>query len=232
MNAVEAMKPVIIRLLSRSFSGGKRRRASEGFSLVELLVVLLVMGILLTAAVGGFGGREERNQSVGLRAMADVLETARLRAISRATYVAAVFPDAASAEEEKRFRGAAVVDLEVSDLNLGGAKRFSEGLVSGGFTELPTGLVVMEQGGGAGSVLQGDRVPVQWRNGGTVEDLPAVVFGPTGSVLSPRDKSQRVVRVALGDVTGDSVQLRGGEDISKLGRVEIQRVTGKIVRID
>ena len=53
-------------------------------------MVVIIVGILLTAAVGGLGGRSARAEEIGLRTMADVLENARMRAISRASYVAAV----------------------------------------------------------------------------------------------------------------------------------------------
>lgn len=196
------------------------------------MVVVIIAGILLTAAVGGLGGRSARAEEIGLRAMADVLENARMRAISRASYVAAVFPDGAAEDEEKRFRGAAVVDLTV-DASAGGTSgQFSDGMVSGAFAELPQGQVLFGAAAGASSVMDSMRVPVRWRSGSELEQLPAVVFTPTGAVLTPAQKSLRVVRVAAGDSDGTGIALREEFDESKHGRVEIQRVTGKIVRID
>ncbi len=210
----------------------QRDGSSRGFTLLELMVVMIVVGILLVAAVGGLGGRNARAEEIGLRAMTDVLESARMRAISRSSYVAAVFPDGEAEDENKRFRGAAVVDLTIDASTGGASAQFSDGMVTGGFTEVPQGQVLFGSSAGASSVLDSTRVPVRWRTSGEVENLPAVIFTPTGSVLVPSQKSMRVIRVAAGIVDGADITLREEYEESKHGRVEIQRVTGKIVRID
>lgn len=209
-----------------------RGGSTRGFTLPEVMVVVVIVGILLVAAVGGLGGRSERSEEIGLRTMADVLENARMRAISRASYVAAVFPDGAAVDEEKRFRGAAVVDLTVDAAAGGTSAQFSDGVVTGAFAELPQGQVLFGAAEGASSVVDSMRVPVLWRTGGEVEQLPAVVFTPTGAVLTPAQKSLRVVRVAAGDLDGTDIALRETYEESKHGRIEIQRVTGKIVQIE
>lgn len=63
-------------------------RGEDGFTLVELLVVLIVMGVLLTVGVASYlGARERSNRAVAAANVRQIVPSIEAYAADRGTYV-------------------------------------------------------------------------------------------------------------------------------------------------
>lgn len=178
------------------------KRETSGFSLIELLVVVAILGLLMAATVptirGLTTGPSLNSASITLRSG---LEQARARALSMNNYVGLFIVDAHGNEEEVLSQYAL---FEVADLDGGIFKTLNPPRQITAWQFLPKGVIFMKgdrndlpsildlpktanyfgvrgiDGPGYAKIKMGIGEEVR------DIDLPGIVFGPNGAVAAPR----------------------------------------------
>jgi len=208
-------------------SGVRSQEEIEGFTMLELLVVMVIAGMLLVVAAGAWGSggvgggpRAGRDQVLG------VLGRARAQAVARGRPVAVVAADTVLGNEAAYRR---LNSLEVVRSAGGGYRPRDEGgKLAARWEELPKGVVLLAEGTAecgptvfeAGVRIEG----VGDREAGEVS-LPAVVFGARGQVLAP---GQEVwFHVASGFVSSEGAIRRTGGGEARHERIRLSRATGR-----
>lgn len=197
--------------MSMSWSLAPFRKASPGFSLVELLTVIAIVAILGTlvgASTGTSAGR--RIEAAGLK-VAELLELARQSAVTRDAMVAVVLT-----KGEKPHIGL----FELRARPDGTAAINQDWIQAGRWESLPDGLVVDQETlrPGTETFAAGPPVPIMQGKTITPEDFSYAIFLPSGRLMSGTPVALRLVAGA-----GDSVNYFKLTVISATGRVKIDR---------
>ena len=215
----------------------------SGFSLVELLVVMLIVGILMVlAASHGTAWGDSASERGAASQVAGALDRARAHAIATDGLAALVVagPEAG----EKAWRQVAVVALREAPQNPDFPFSLADAQDTPGvdapadpidlvmpWTDLPQGMIVFGRVHGApleSAMDDSATMKVPTLKSGAEVACKVVVFNGQGAVVYPEQKSRRVVRVGPGDGSGSETVLLDSQRADAMPGVTIERFTGRI----
>jgi prepilin-type N-terminal cleavage/methylation domain-containing protein len=198
-----------------------RSHRAAGFSLTEVLVVMVVIGLLLVAVIGGLQGAG-RAQRTGRDALMTTVDRARTSAIStqRQVLLAVAEPDDLPGSAGRLQLG--LFELEdAPDLN--GSVNAKQ---VGRWRALPRGLVLV--GGevnGLRNLLDEEQLNLTYKDGQSVVKVHGLGFNERGGLAWPAGSDPMALKLAEGTyVNGEAkVTSRGGSeagvDAVRIGRV-------------
>lgn len=160
------------------------RRETRGFTLVELLVVIVIMAILMSVAIPAFQGLSQKGIKSAVPPLTSTLRLARQYAVTHRTPVWVIFPDGApilynsgkEEEVEKAYRSYAVLATNAASGEveyITDWKYLPKGVY---FNDTNTGFMVM---GSFDDIGNDTSFPFPSQED-TSEALPAIMFKPDG----------------------------------------------------
>lgn len=200
-------------------------RPVPGFSLVELLAVLVIIAVLVGAAVSMFGRSEAAMLRSGADQLLAAIEQARTSAITRRRPVALAIlePGRGGFDDSACRLGLFELEDEVVD----GA---ASGRLVQRWRTLPEGVVFF---GGAVEALDNVRdqpaLSLRWKGGSEGDAVPALVFNPRGGLAYPPGSESVVLTLGKGSYRNGE-PLRTGERGRRT--IRVGRVVGRAWNLD
>lgn len=166
----------------------RRRRATGGFSLVELLAVVVIVGVLVTLGAGLVGSRAESLGTAGER-FSSLVEQARTTAITRRRPVVLAIAEPGSLGFDDGQVRLGLFELgEWDESGSNAAEQVQRWEV------LPGGVAFFGGGEeGLDNLLDREAVSLTWKNGNESGTFPALVFSSRGGLLAPSGSESVVV---------------------------------------
>lgn len=200
------------------------RSAPGGFSLVELLAVVVIVGLLVALGAGMVGSRAESLRTAGER-FSSLVEQARTTAITRRRPVVLAIAEPGSLGFDD-----GQVRLGLFELGEWGESGSNAAEQVQRWEVLPGGVAFFGGGEeGLDNLLDREKANLTWKNGDESGTLPALVFSPRGGLLAPSG-SESVV-VVLGGGTYRNGEPRRTRD-SGTRKVRIGRAVARAWNFD
>ena len=219
---------------------GPVARFARAFSLIEMVVVIAILLILITAGVSLMNGTGTQARKAGTDMLAGMIEQARTTAITSRTNVilAVAEPGDLPAGDERCRLGL----FRVDEWPNSSADPFEAVLLSRWRT-LETGVAIIgrqkdekEDEEVVGNPLDMDEITITY---GTVSKplsvkVHAIAFNPRGGLLFPEGSTPIIMRVAEGGYRNGDATANKRADTNAISenRIQIGRVTARPYRID
>lgn len=192
-------------------------RTAPGFSLIELLVVMVIIGALTMAGLSVMGNTAANAQRTGTDQVVAAIEQARTTAITRRKPIllAIAEPQSGDVDEHCRF-GLFEVDAlpeEGSEVEAVQIQRWSV---------LPTGVVFLgDKIRDFDNLLEQEKVQLSWKDGQNSASVHVLAFNPRGGLAWPSGSDPVALKVGNGNYRdGRAMPVTGGGASSlRVGRV-------------
>ncbi|WP_193210478.1 GspH/FimT family pseudopilin [Luteolibacter marinus] len=192
-------------------------RQPAGFSLIELMMVMVIAGILLTIGFSVFGRSAVTARRTATDEFAAAVEQARTSAITRRKNVvlAVAPPVAGSSDQICRFGLFEVDDLPDGEGNLTGRQVQR-------WNSMPQNVILLDgKIEGLRNVMDEDAVQLTWKDGKNHAQVHPLVFSPRGGLVWPTGSDPVAVKIGTGNYRdGQPREVSGGGHNSmRIGRV-------------
>jgi prepilin-type N-terminal cleavage/methylation domain-containing protein len=194
-----------------------RSAPPPGFSLVELLVVMILLGALLTMGFGIFGKTAASARRAAFDQFTATVEQARTAAITRRKPVILAIAPPVPGDVEANYR---IGLFEVDELPANGGALAARQLQR--WNTLPGGVVFF--GGeveGFSNPVDAETVELSWKDGENQARVHALAFNPRGGLAWPAGSEPVAVKLGSGTLRdGKPVATpSGGQSALRIGRV-------------
>jgi prepilin-type N-terminal cleavage/methylation domain-containing protein len=204
-----------------------------GFSLIEMVAVIAILVILMTAGVSLLSGTGAQSRRAGTDLLTGLVEQARTRAItSRSHIVLAIAEPGDLVNGDERCR---IGMFRVDEWPTGATPVTSlNGVLLNRWQTLDTGIALVGgQIDGVENPLDSPQITLAYGAGKSVK-VHAIAFSPRGGLHHPTGSTPVVMRLAEGNYRGGvaTPYLRGAAKTIAESRLKIGRVTARPYRID
>lgn len=208
--------------------------SARGFSLIEMIAVIAILVVLMTAGVSLLSGTGAQSRRAGTDLLTGLVEQARTRAITSRTHVVLAIAepgDLANGDERCRI---GMFRIDAWPNSSGAAVTSLNGVLLNRWQTLDTGIALV--GGKIEDVenpLDAPQVTITYGGAKTVK-VHILAFNPRGGLHYPTGSTPVVMRVAEGNYRGGvaSPYLRGAAKTIAENRLKIGRITARPYRID
>lgn len=192
-------------------------RSAAGFSLIELLVVMVIIGTLTMAGLSVMGNTAANAQRTGTDQVVAAIEQARTTAITRRKPVllAIAEPQPGDVDDNCRF-GLFEVDTLPDEGSSVEARQLQR------WNVLPPGVVFLDgKIRNLENVLEQDKVQLSWKDGRNSASVHLLAFNPRGGLAWPSGSDPVALKVGNGNYRdGKPMPVTGGGASSlRVGRV-------------
>ncbi len=198
-------------------SAPQRSAPPPGFSLVELLVVMILLGVLVTLGLGVFGKTAASARRTATDQFAATVEQARTAAITRRKPVILAIAAPVPGGADSNYR---VGLFEVDELPERGAAIAARQLQR--WSILPTGVVFFDGAvEGLDNPLDAEDVELSWKDGENQARVHLLAFNPRGGLALPAGSEPVAVTLGTGVLRdGRAIPTSdGGRNSLRIGRV-------------
>jgi prepilin-type N-terminal cleavage/methylation domain-containing protein len=194
-----------------------RRAAPHGFSLVELMVAMILIGALLAIGLGVFGKTAASARRTASDQFTATIEQARTAAITRRKPVILAIAAPVPGGADNNYR---IGLFEVDELPERGAAIAARQLQR--WNILPTGVVFFSGAvEGFDNPLDEDEVELSWKDGENQARVRILAFNPRGGLSLPPGSEPVAVTLGSGVLRdGQTIPTSdGGRNSLRIGRV-------------
>lgn len=193
------------------------RISRSGFSLIELLTVIVIMGALLAIGMSLFGKTAGSARRTGTDQFVAAIDQARSAAITRRKPVLlAIAPPSGEAGDDRCRYGL----FEVDELPEAGAAVNARQI--GRWNLMPSGVVFLPgQIEGLRNLLDEDEFNLSWKDGRASATVRAFAFNPRGGLAWPAGSDPVSLKIATGVYKNGKATpvAAGGNNTLRVGRV-------------
>lgn len=194
-----------------------RPTAPPGFSLVEMLVAMIIIGVLLTLGLGVFGKTAASARRTASDQFTATVEQARTAAITRRKPVLLAIAPPVPGDADINYR---IGLFEVDELPKSGAPVNARQLQR--WSILPGGVVFFDGAvDGFDNPLDEPAVELSWKDGENQARVHLLAFNPRGGLALPTGSEPVAVTIGTGVVRdGQPIPTSdGGRNSLRIGRV-------------
>lgn len=198
-------------------SAPHHRALKSGFSLVELLVVMILVGALLTLGLGVFGKTAASNRRTATDQLVASIEQARTAAITRRKPVILAIAAPAPGDSDANYR---IGLFETDKMPERGTA--IEALQLQRWSILPAGVVFFDGAvDGLDNPLDEETVNLSWKDGENEARVHVLAFHPRGGLALPAGSEPVAVSLGTGVLRdGRTIPTSdGGRNSLRIGRI-------------
>jgi prepilin-type N-terminal cleavage/methylation domain-containing protein len=208
----------------------------SGFSLIEMLAVIAIMGILITTGTGLMGGAASSARKTGTDLLTGMIEQARTAAItSRSNVLLAIAEPGDLPSDDGRCR-LGIFKIQPEDWPTDPAANALKCELTSRWKTLETGVALI--GGavdGVDNPLDAPQLTLAYGGAkATTVKVYAIAFNPLGGLLYPTGSTPMAMRLAEGNYRGGkaSPYYHGDSKAITENRLKIGRVIARPYRTD